>query len=110
MGPRKVIFWLGQVAYACLHLANQSSDGVFIPMQRFSFLGRICLVAWNDNMEVVSNCCYVSLAANSPCIPGLKAQNSFLFVKNKTLWKETAGMLFFREGLKFSAFHLFPKM
>lgn len=108
MGPRKVIFWLGQVAYACLHLANQSSDGVFIPMQRFSFLGRICLVAWNDNMEVVSNCCYVSLAANSPCIPGLKAQNSFLFVKKQDIVERDRWYVVFQGGLEIFSFSLIP--
>lgn len=52
-------------------------------------------------MEVASNCCYVSLAANSPYIPGLKVRKyGTLFLKNRTLWKETTGMLFFREGLK----------
>lgn len=71
----------------------------------------MCFVAWNDNMEVASNCCYVSLAANSPYIPGLKVRKyGTLFLKNRTLWKETTGMLFFREGLKVSAFYLFPEM
>lgn len=86
------------------------SDGIFIRMHHFSFLARMCFVAWNDSMEVVSDCCYVSLAADSPCIPGLKVRSSFLFLKNKTLWNETTGMLFFRESLNVSAFHLFPEM
>lgn len=105
-----MIFWLGTVAYACLHLASKKLRCYIIRMHRFSFLARMCFVAWNDNMEVVSDCCYVSLAANSPCIPGLKVQNTFLFLKNKILWKETTGMLFFKESFNVSAFHLFPEM
>lgn len=67
-----MICWLGAVTYACLHLAgNTHSDGIFIRTPTtFQFLARMCFVAWNDGMEVVSNCCYISLAADSPCIPG----------------------------------------
>lgn len=33
----------------------------------------------------------------------------FLFLKNKTLWTETTGMLFFRDGLKVSALRFSPR-
>lgn len=72
-----MIFWLGTVTYACLHLASNKLGWCIYSYAPLSILARMCFVAWNDNMEVVSDCFYVSLAANSPCIPGLKVRNSF---------------------------------
>lgn len=48
------------------------------------------------------------MAANSHCIPGLKVRNSFLFLKNKILWKETTGMFGFQAGLENFSFSLLP--
>lgn len=84
---KKLFFGWVQSLMPAFTLQVRNSDGILIHMHRFSFLARMCFVAWNDNMEVVSNCCYVSLAANSPCIPGLKVWNSFLFLKNKNCGK-----------------------
>lgn len=52
----------------------RNSDGIFVYMHHFSFLARMCFVARSDSRKVASDCSYVSLAANSPCIPGLKVQ------------------------------------
>ena len=62
-------------------------------------------VAWNDNIEVVSNCCYVSLAANSPCIPGLKVWN-FSFSKNQDIVERDHWYVVFHRGLGSFSFSL----
>jgi hypothetical protein len=72
-------------------------------MHHFSFLVRKCLVAWNDNMEVVSDCCCVSLPANSPCIPGLKVQNSS---KKQDIVEKDHWYVVFQGGLKTFSFSL----
>lgn len=105
---KEIIFWLNMPA-STMQIRN--SEGIFVYMHHFSLLASMCFVAWSDNMKVASHCSYVSLAANSPCIPGLKVQKLmelFSFSKNKTLWKETTGMLFFPGGLESFSFPLFP--
>lgn len=80
----------------------ENSYGIFACMHHFSFVARMCFVAWNDNMEVASNCCYVSLAANS-CIPGLKVLKSmklFSFSKKQDIVEMNHWYVVFQGGLE----------
>lgn len=83
------------------------TEMVIYPFMPFLFLVRKYLVARNNNMEGVPNCCF--FGCKSSLHSGLKVQNSFLVLKSerkhcgKDLW-----YVVFQGGLERFSFSLVP--